>query len=510
MKKLSLIFLAFLLYSPAFTQKEVILENLGPAVNSKYDEVNPLISPDGKTLYFIRTDHPSNTFGTEGSQDIWFSKYRKFDSSWSKAKRMEHPFNKRRYNAVCGISTDGNTLIIKGAYRKGKYRGRGLSQIRKTKSGWTTPEQLRIKNYENISVGVYDGAFLCNDGNTILLNLSETPGDHTCDLYVTFRQDDDTWSEPINLGNTINTFGLEASPFLAADGVTLYFASDRPDSQGNTDIYVSKRLDDSWTNWTEPQNLGPAINSENREIHYTIAASNDYAFMVSSPGEFGKSDLVRIRTAEKQKPDPVALVFGKVVNSVTGEPIEAAIHYEALGKVKKKGSGQSDPANGDYKIILPRGHIYGFSADAEGFLPISENLDLRQLNGYQEIEKDLRLTPLKTGQTVRMNNIFFESGKSELKPESYPELDRLANLMKKRSSMTIEIGGHTDSTGNAAMNLQLSQNRADAVRNYLLKKGIQEKRVKAVGYGDKKPIASNKSDEGRAQNRRVEFIILQD
>jgi flagellar motor protein MotB len=254
----------------------------------------------------------------------------------------------------------------------------------------------------------------------------------------------------------INTPYLEGCPFLASDGVTLYFSSTKPGGLGDADIYRTRRLDESWTKWSMPENLGPAINSSNRETYYSLSASGDYAFMVTNPGEHGKSDIVKVRIEEKERPDPVVLVSGRVLNAITREPLEAAIEYEILAEGKKLGVAESDPETGEYKMVLPKGKQYGFSAEAGGFLSVSENLDLSNLSSYKEIEKDLLLVPIQKGQTVRLNNIFFESGSAVLKPESFPELDRLAVILNIRKSMEIEIVGHTDFTGEETLNQELS------------------------------------------------------
>jgi len=503
-------FLLICLLSPilALPQKKIILENLGAHINSKYDEVSPLISADGKTLYFIRNDYPENIFGTVSSQEIWVSTINKKTGKWTEAKRMAFPFNQRQYNAICGISTDGNTLIIKGAYKKGKYKGRGISLIKKTKKAWSKPQYLAIEDYKKMSVGIYEGAYLCNDGKTLLLYFSEKKGEANADIYVSFLEKNGKWSRPVNLGNTINTPYMEACPFLASDGVTLYFSSTKPGGFGNADIYRAKRLDDSWKKWSLPENMGDGINSEKRENYYSLAASGDYAFMVTNPGKYGKADIVKVKVAEEKRPEPVVLISGNVLNAITKEPIEASIKYQTLPNGRSVGVAEADPESGTYKIVLPKGKLYAFSASAPGYMAVSEHIDLQSLQTYEEIEKNLLLVPIEKGQTIRLNNIFFESGSAVLKSESFPELTRLTQTLKKYPAMEIEIAGHTDSTGNSAMNQKLSKERAKAVMQFLVNNGINNSRITAKGYGASKPIANNATEEGKAQNRRVEFVIL--
>lgn len=489
-------------------QDSLSIINLGENINSEYDEAFPLISPDGQSLYFIRSDHPKNTFGTNLSQDIWYSRFDKSKDEWKSAVRMDFPFNQQRFNSIMGITPDGHTMMIKGAYKKGTYKSRGLSFSHKTRRGWTLPEKLNIKNYEKMSKGKYEGAYLCGDGKTVIINMSETPDDPNCDLYVSFMQPNGNWTQVMKLSSRINTKYNEASPFLAADGVTLYFASNKPGGYGDFDIYKTKRLDDTWTNWSEPINLGPQINSSGREAYYTIAASGEYAFMVSNVNSIGKSDIVMIKLTESAKPDPVVLVTGKVLNAKTNEPVDAFVSYEILPEGFEAGQAISDPEDGSYNIVLPYGKKYGFSAVAEGYLPVSEYIDLSAFSTYQEVNRNLYLVPVEEGQTIRMNNIFFETGSANLREESFPELDRVARFLLNNKKINIEIAGHTDNVGGEELNMQLSSERAAAVRTYLLSKGVHADKITSKGYGESKPVADNESEEGRAENRRVEFTIL--
>lgn len=508
MKKIG--FACFLILFPflLWAQDSLSIINLGESINSKYDEVYPLISPDGSSLFFVRSDHPENTFGLTVSQDIWYSKYDKEKQEWKPSKRMDFPFNQQRFNSIMGITPDGRTLMIKGAYKNGKYKSRGVSFSYKSRRGWSLPEMLNIQGYEKMSKGKYEGAYLCGDGKTIIFYMSEVENDPTCDLYVSFMNGNGSWTKPYSLGNRINTKYTEACPFLASDGVTLYFASDKPGGLGESDIYKTKRLDNTWTNWSEPENLGPVINSSARETYYTIAASGDYAFMTKYSEEAAKSDIVMIKVADHAKPEPVVLISGKVYNAKTKEPLGAFVSYEILPSGQEIGQAIADPEDGSYTIILPYGKKYGFSAVAEGFIPVSENLDLSAFRSYQEIQKDLYLVPVEEGQVIRLNNIFFETGSANLREESYPELDRVARFLDGNKKITIEISGHTDDVGSDTFNLTLSADRAAAVRQYLLSKGISDNKISSKGYGETKPLAENISEEGRAQNRRVEFTIL--
>jgi outer membrane protein OmpA-like peptidoglycan-associated protein len=305
----------------------------------------------------------------------------------------------------------------------------------------------------------------------------------------------------------INTDNVEMSPFLASDGVTLYFASNRPGGFGSNDIWMTRRLDDTWQKWSEPVNLGAGVNTPQWDSYYSIAASGDCAYMVSYANTYGHSDIVRISLRKEVRPNPVALVSGRVLDKKTGKPVEASISFTTLSDGKEAGTARTTPGTGDYQIILPYGKLYGFSASAQGYYAVSENLDLSNLKSYEEVKRDLYLVPIEVGQVVRLNNIFFEFGKDSLKAESFPELDKVVQLLTDNAAMTIALSGHTDNVGSDAANLKLSEGRAKAVYNYLVSKGIDASRLSSKGYGETKPVATNDTEDGRQQNRRVEFEI---
>lgn len=474
-------------------------ENLGKNINSRYEDLNPIVSPDGKSLFFVRHGHPNNIGDTpydsiRNNDDIWVS-HLDLGGNWQPAYNIGKPLNSPENDFVCSVSPDGNTLL----FNKRNFR-------QKTESGWSEPEYLRIKNFKNKSK--YVDFFLANDRKTLLIATEMDDSFGELDLYVCFLQDDGSWSEPLNLGHEINTENHEANPFLAADGKTLYFASLGHPGFGSFDIFMAKRLEQSWQNWSIPQNIGPPINSEEWEGSFTIPASGDYAYFTSNKNSYGESDIFRVKLPLQIKPEPVVLVYGKVYNTKSNETITADITYEKLPEGTEVGYARSSPLTGEYKIVLPSGQMYALRAESKGFVGINENLDLQNLKEYTEINIDLNLAPIDYGQRVRLNNIFFDFNKHELRKESYPELDRIFDFLKVNPSIEIEIAGHTDEIGSAEYNLRLSKKRAEAVAVYLIKRGIEESRILAKGYGENKTIASNDTEDGRQLNRRVEFIIL--
>ncbi len=485
-----------------------LANNSSKKVNTVYSEITPRISPDGRTLYFVRADHPYNTEGSRSSQDIWVADVSNGVPN-AEAKHLTSPFNQRAYNSVVGVSPDENTLLIKGNYENGEYVGKGYSFVYRTKTGWSKPEGLDIEGYADMTKGTYVGGYWSQDGKHLVLSLSENSNSDLQDLYHSYLKEDGTWSKPKSLGSVINDKATgEHSPYLASDGKTLYYSSNRDGGEGSYDIWFTKRLDDTWTNWSEPKNLGSDVNTDGWDAYYSIDASGKYAYMVSGKNSIGREDIIRIKLKEDVQPDPVVLVRGKVLNAKTKEPLDAKIAYNGLVDGKNYGIASTNPANGEYKIVLPYGKNYDFSANASGYIGISDNLDLTGVGEYREIERDLYLVPIEVGSTVRLNNIFFETGKAELKAESYFELDRVVKVLTDNPNMTIEISGHTDNVGDKGFNKTLSQKRADAVVAYLLSKGVDKSRLVSKGYGMEKPVSDNDSEEGRAQNRRVEFTIL--
>lgn len=486
--------------------KSVEKVNLGPGVNSEYDEIGPIIAPDGQTLYFSVNYHPENSGGTADADEIWYSTAGE-RGKWGKRRRIGPPLNNEQANWVISVTPDNNSLLVANLYNAdGSPGGAGISLSRRTANGWSVPRQVVIHNFVNNSAWQQFG--LSSDRKVLLLSVTGAPteGDH--DLYVSFLQEDGSWSRPKNLGPTINTIGAEASPFLAADGVTLYYSTNGLPGYGQSDVYVSRRLDDSWTKWSSPQNLGPAINTPGNESYFTVPASGTYAYMNSSHKSLGKSDIFRLALPEALRPRPVVLVHGIVRNSKSKTPLGAEITYRDLATDAEIGVASSDPTTGAYKIVLPAEKVYSFMAGLEGYYAVSDNLDVTGLKSYREIKRDLMLTPIEVGATIRLNNIFFDFAKSELRSESFPELKRAAEFLSENPNVIIEVSGHTDNVGADADNLALSKARAMAVLDYLRSQGIDAARLTSKGYGESKPLATNATDDGRQMNRRVEFTIV--
>lgn len=493
------------------------VERLPQTVNSPYKDIIPVISPDGKTLFFDRKDHPKNTPSIATGQendDIWFSTHIS-DTVWSEAQRLNEPINNGHHNYVCSVTPDGNVILLANTYLLDGTMGNGASISYKTIDGsWSFPESLKITDFYNLKVKDKKYAEFCLSPNRKVLIMAirreDTFGSR--DLYISFLQQDNSWSAPKNMGSMLNSAALEACPTLSPDNRTLYFASNGRSGYGSLDMYVSRRLDDTWTNWSEPLNLGNVLNSAGWDAGYSIDASGEYAYFSSSKHSSGytasEQDIYRAKLHVEVRPDPILLISGTVYNSKTKEPIGAEIFYEMLPSGEEAGTAQAEPQTGNYKIALPPNSNYGFLAKSRGFVSVSENIDATGNEIYKEIKRDLYLTPIEVGQKIRLNNVFFKRGTADFLAGSYPELDRLVLFMLENPTIKIEVEGHTDIEGIPTMNMKLSALRVKAIQDYLVKKKIDKTRVATRPYGSTNPITRKRDEESKKLNRRVEFRIL--
>jgi outer membrane protein OmpA-like peptidoglycan-associated protein len=496
---------------PELLNAGLIIERLSENVNSEYKEFKPLLSPDGKVLYFSRKNHPENIGGVADSEDIWYSEKNTETGEWEKAKNIGPTLNNAGPNFVSSVTPDGKTAVVLLGNRyldNGKMVS-GISMSNNRNGEWTKPTTVRIENDYNYS----DKAnyYLTNSRKVLLMSVDREDTNGGRDLYVSFSKNDSVWSEPLNIGNQVNTAGEESCPFLAADNKTLYFSSNGYSGFGGSDIYAVKRLDDTWTNWTTPENLGETINSDQEDLFFNIPVTSEHAYYSRGISE-EDADIYRIPLPIFVMPERVIAVSGQLIDAKTGKPIEAKIIYERLSDGKEIGVASSDPITGKYEMILPEGELYGWRAEADGYIAESQNIDLKKIEGdAKEItHKDLKLVPIEEQAVVTLNNVFFDFDKATLRSESKPELDRLAKILADRSSMVIEIAGHTDTSGPDEYNMNLSKKRATAVADYVMSTGVSKERISIKYYGETLPANSNETREGRIKNRRVEFKIVKE
>lgn len=483
-------------------QKAIVKENLGKFVNSKTHDVAPVIAPDGKNIYFTRWDHPEN-LGRDKKQDIWNSQY--LNGQWQPAENLGNPINNDDNNAACSISADGRTLFLINVYNKDGGMEKGMSISRRTPVGWSFPRQMKIKNYVNYSQ--YTEFAIGGNGKVLIMTVHRRDTRGAKDLYVSFLQSDSLWSEPKNMGNMINTAEDEFTPFMASDNKSLYFSTKGHPGYGENDIFVSRRLDDSWTKWSEPVNLGPTINSAGWDGYFTIPASGDFAYLCSQNESYGLEDIFRIKLPEANKPEAVAIVMGSVLNSVTSKPMAANVFANALGEKADSMKIEYSPITGEYKMILPLKKKFVIYAKQKGFLSINESIDLSKETKYREIKRNIYLMPIETGQKAQLKEVVFQQSSYELLPDSFSELDKMVDMMKENMAIEIHLDGHTDNQGDWNQNIILSENRVKEVKKYIVSKGITANRITTKAWGGSKAIFSNESETTRMKNRRVEFTI---
>lgn len=497
---------------------DVEVKRLSENVNSSYIERSPLLSSDGNTLYFSRKFHPDNIGGVD-DEDIWYSKKDPNTGKWLPAKNIGPPLNTPGSNFISSITqdADGSTILLLGnQYQKKGKMIQGISMSkRNNKDSWNKPVNLVIKNYYNYS----DKAdYYMNPENEVILLSAErddTYGDR--DLYVIFKINKGNWSEPLNLGPNINTADIEQSPFIGTDNETIYFSSNGYRGYGNADIYVSKRLDDTWTKWSNPENMGRGQNSPLDDIYFNIPSSGNIAYFTKGNID-ENTDIFQFKidefflNNENIKPTEADMIIvdiiGRVLNAKTNKPIgNTKVIVERLPDGIKLGETIS-AEDGKYSFTLKHGARYGFLAQSNGYLSVNENIDLNDIKKSSTIMRDLFLTPIEKGATISINNIFFDFDKAVLNTASYSELKRILDLLNDNKIQTIEISGHTDSVGDDNYNLILSKRRSQSVYNFFKEKKIIESRLISKGFGEIRPLVANDTEENKAINRRVEFKII--
>jgi Outer membrane protein and related peptidoglycan-associated (lipo)proteins len=462
------------------------------SINSPAKEYSPVMTTDGNTIYFVRVVFDK---AAGNSEDIYTATRTK--RGWDRAVPMTELSVPGSNEAMQSVSADGTLLIF--------FRNGLLYSTFKTEDGWSRPRTLP----DNINVANWQSdAMITSDGRAMLFSAQkqvENEVGTSVNIFVSLMDDNGDWGEPIDLGPNINTPGLERKPFLHPDMHTLYFSSDGHGTLGDLDVFKATRLkDDSWTEWSEPVNLGAGINSPRQEWGYKISTDGSTAYY--SNGD----DLYSVELPLSMRPNAVATISG-TVRDETGKTVGVTIRWEDLESHESIGQSQTDPSNGTFYLVMPLGKNYGYYIDDERYFPLSNNIDLREQKKTISIEKNITLTSYKQmieqGMSVQVNNLFFPVNEYELLPQSENELIRVADIIKQRN-IRVEISGHTDSTGDAKKNMTLSKQRAESVRSFLIRQGCNASLLSAKGYGATRPIADNDTDEGKQQNRRVELQFL--
>ncbi len=442
--------------------------NLGLNINSRYAEVKPVISPFGHTIFYSRQNHPDNFYGTKDEQDIYFSEMQ--NGVWANSTNIGKNLNNQHPNGVVSISSDGNTLYLINDYQTDNSYKKGLSLSRKENGAWQKPEAIRIKSLYNFADFV--DYSISPNGQVMIMAMSRLGGQGEMDLYVSFYEGDNTWSIPSSLGKLINSKSDEFSPFIAADGKTLYFSSFGHSGLGDSDIFISRRLDDSWTNWSAPANLGEEINTDGFDAYFTIPNEGNLAYMVSDQGSIGGlRDIYRVEMDDEFLPETTFRVIGQVLDVDTNEPISSELRFSDNNLFKS--SVISNKELGVYEAQLELGAKYKITTSALGYEYSHEELDLSHVIKGTVVKniylKQMGIEPSLTA-TSAIGLATFRT-ESEIKP-NVPMLTIKLSVVDAQTKQFIEstpqISGRTLNESNAIGKFETSipaSNRQFAIVN---------------------------------------------
>lgn len=512
----------------------VIIQNLGIEVNSKYDEYSPVFAQGDTALYFTSRrpfeKAQRNPVDNKYNEDIYRS--RLDDGTFFPSVRLDKPFNTKNNDALVGISADGTSLFVyRGNIDNGEIQ---ISDLHAEKGKWSRPKSLPGKL---LSKDGETSASLSPDGQELYyISRNSKLSIGGKDILLSRLSEKGKWQEPVNIGGLINTKYDEEGVFITPDNQTLFFASRGHNSMGGFDIFRSRRQENG--GWSEPENLGYPINTPDDELFYITDMSGVYGYYSTiREGGYGARDLFKViylgsekelltSTQDQLVAGPGALktgfltmpelpeldtsfvVTGRVLDTVGGVvPVLARLTFIDPEGASADVSTVSNES-GEYTARLPEGKFYGVEINATGYLYFLDILDLFGQSGDEKLVQDFYLKKIEVGTKVVLENIYFETGKAVLRPESYDALDQVFRFLENNQGMKLEISGHTDNTGSLRINQRLSRDRAKAVVDYLVERGILEEMLVFQGYADSQPVAPNDTPEGRERNRRVEFKVL--
>lgn len=480
--------------------------NMGAEINSSTDEYLPAITADEQVLvYTVRRPRDTKTACRDCStEEDFYCSEKDSMGNWQSRfdlNEVNSPYNE---GAQC-VSPDGKYLIFTICNRQDGYGSCDLYWSKRIGDIWTRPRNIgRPVNSEAWE----SQPTFSSDGKTVYFTSNRYGSVGGADIWKTTMEEEGVFSAPVNLGKSINTRGEDVSPFLHPDNQTLYFASTGHPGFGGKDIFISRK--DSLGEWGTPKNIGYPINTPDDELNLVVNASGDKGFLSSNKeGGFGGLDLYWFEMDDQIKPNVVTYFKGHVFDEHTLSPLSAQVELIDLKTGSTFVKTVSDPSTGNFLICLPTNHDYLLNVNHPNYLFYSENFALTGIHDKTDpYVKDVPLKTFKIGETVVLNNVFFDTDKYVLKDVSRIELDRLVGLLNKNIRMKIEIGGHTDNQGSKEHNVALSQNRSNAVMQYLIEHGIAKERLSCKGYGMSAPISTNETEKGRALNRRTEFKIV--
>lgn len=479
--------------------------NLGKGVNSAMNEYYPTLTLNQKELVFTRD--VKDTRSMEGHQEDFYISELK-DTVWQAARSAGPPLNTSDNEGAPSISADGRVLFYTGCNRPD---GMGSCDIylsqRMADGTWSQPLNLGAP----VNTGAWESQpSFSSDGRTLYFVRGTYDATHKLkqDIYYSVFGTDRHWSEPVRMSDTLNTPGREESVFIHPDNQTLYFSSDGHPGMGGLDIFLSRRKEDG--TWGKPVNLGYPINTFNDENSLQVSADGRYAYFASDrAGGEGGLDMYRFELPLNSRATLVSYVKAVVTDAATSVPLAADFEIIDVESGKVVVANTTDKRKGEFLAALPSGKNYMLNVDKQGYLFYSDLFELKETQGKQKaFELKIALKKPVSGEKVVLKNIFFDVNKFDLKTESASEIEKLAAFLKSNPTVKIEVSGHTDSTGDKKANQLLSENRAKSVMNALVAKGISPDKISSKGYGDQVPVASNETEEGRGLNRRTEIKIL--
>jgi outer membrane protein OmpA-like peptidoglycan-associated protein/tetratricopeptide (TPR) repeat protein len=469
-------------------------QNLGDSINSAVSEYFPSLTIDGQQLVYTRR--------IKGLNEDFFETSRN-GHSWRHAKPLPGNINSSNNEGAQTISLDGQWLIFTGCNFQEGLGSCDLYISYLTPQGWSAPENLGRR----INTEAWESTPSLSPDKRDLYFSSTRPGGYgKSDIYVSRLQPDGRWGDPVNLGAQINTGGDENSPFIHADNQTLYFTSNGLLGYGESDLFMTQK--ENSNRWGIAKNLGYPINTIENEGTLMITADGRTAYYASDRSDSrGGLDLYSFEMRSDIRPVKTFWIKGKVYDKKTGLGLPSSVELTDLNSKAVTSKIQTDE-KGNYLITIPLGRDYAFYVNRKGYLFFSENFSLKEKSPDSIYAINIPLQPIEANAAITLKNIFFDVNKFELKPASQVELDKVVFLLKENPTLKIKIKGHTDNVGQPKDNLALSNNRAKAVVNYIISKTIAPTRLHFQGLGAAQPIADNKTETGKAKNRRTELLII--
>jgi hypothetical protein len=477
--------------------------NLGSNVNSSMDDYWPSLSADENTLV-ITVNIPKDPTSDEvmyNRQEDFFITTRDENGNWKPVRNIGPPINTPMFNeGAQSLTADGQTMY----YTVCRGNCNIFVSTRESDGNWGRPR--RLPEPLNLNSSSEKQPSISPDGKTLYFVSNRGGGLGGYDVWLSNRINDNEWSKPKNLGDSINTPYMEQSPFIHFDNQTLYFSSNGHVGMGGLDIFMSKKLNDS--TWTKPVNLGYPINRHQDEDGLIVNARGTMAYFSSVINPDSGRDIYKFEMPEESRPIPSSYISGTITDKLTGWPLRANFSLIDIDSKQTVMENQAS-SEGTFFLCIPTNRNYAFFASTPGYLFYSEHFNLIGIHSADKpFRKEIELNPIRVGESMVMRNVFFATDSYELKPESVVELSMLIDLLSINPNLKIEVGGHTDNIGTESYNLSLSDNRAKAVAQFLVENGIDSKRISSKGYGLSKPIGDNNTDEGRATNRRTEIRVL--